>query len=363
MHETEKGKKSHLNEVASRLLPLLRTYEKETFSEGEAETWEQINRRIAAQEQHVLRRRILLYTVSAAACLLLLVGGFSLWHFADEVPDETLIAVVDRFPIPASSNTDILLVTSSDQRLTVKDDTNVTYNPDGSITVNSETMDQPASGKEAKVTYNQLLVPKGKRTHIYFADGTCIYVNSGTRVVYPAVFATDKREIYVDGEIYLDVKRDESRPFYVKTDQMEVQVLGTSFGICAYKEDKEASVVLVSGKVVVETTRKEKATLAPNELFSMKQTGVSIRKVDASEYICWTQNMMIFNQEPLNNVLTRLSRYYGKDIYYNLDINLLTISGKLDLRDNLTDVMRIVTEVAPVTFSDSEAGMVVKSVK
>lgn len=363
MHETEKDKKSHLNEVASRLLPLLRAYEKETFSEGEAETWEQINRRIETQEQHVLRRRILLYAVSAAACLLLLVGGFSLWLFADAADNETLVAVVDRFPIPTPSNTGILLVTSSEQKLNVEDDTNVTYNPDGSITVNSETVDQPAAEKKVETTYNQLLVPKGKRTHIYFADGTCIYVNSGTRVVYPAVFAADKREIYVDGEIYLDVKRDESRPFYVKTDQMEVRVLGTSFGVCAYKEDKEASVVLVSGKVEVETTRKEKATLAPNELFSMKKTGVSIRKVDASEYVCWTQNMMIFNQEPLNNVLTRLSRYYGKNIHYNPDINRLTISGKLDLRDDLTDVMEIVTAVAPVTFSDSEAGMVVKSVK
>lgn len=87
-------------------------------------------------------------------------------------------------------------------------------------------------------------------------------MNSGTKVTYPAVFAKEKREIYVDGEVYLDVKRDVSRPFYVKTEGMSIEVLATSFGFCAYHEDKEASVILIFGKVEVETNAKQKVTLS-----------------------------------------------------------------------------------------------------
>ena len=212
--------------------------------------------------------------------------------------------------------------------------------------------------------YNQIIVPKGKRTHIYFADGTHIYVNSGTKVTYPAVFSKEKREIYVDGEVYLEVKRDVNRPFYVKAEGMSVQVLGTSFGVCAYKEDKESSVVLVSGKVEVETNAKQKVTLAPDELFSMKNSEISTRKVDASEYVCWTQGLMIFNKEPLDKVFNRLSRYYGQDIRYKGSAGEpYYVSGKLDLRDSLEEVLRLVTGFAPVAFDKTENVITVELIK
>ena len=70
-----------------------------------------------------------------------------------------------------------------------------------------------------------------------------MYVNAGTRVFYPAVFKKDKREILVEGEVFLEVEKDPSRPFIVKTNRFEVKVLGTQFNVCAYKEDAFTSVV------------------------------------------------------------------------------------------------------------------------
>ena len=362
MPKGRQNKKQQFRNLVNRIVPLFKRYETKAFDKDEIESWNAISQRINVYERRNLQRRILYFT-SAAACVLLVIGGmFS--RFSSEKPQSpTLAQVVTKLPVLENSSLEIMLVTANDQKLNVEDNTNVKYNPDGSIVVNSEKIDQTIAKKKEKTVvpvYNQIIVPKGRRTNVTFADGTRIYVNSGTRVVYPAVFAKDKREIYVDGEIYLEVKHDESRPFYVKTDNMDVRVLGTTFNVCAYNEDMESSVVLVNGKVEVETKKNEKVTLSPDELFSMQPTGVSTRKVDASEYICWTQNMMIFKHEPLSKVLTRLSRYYGKEIAWDADLGKMTISGKLDLRDNVEDVMSIVTTAAPLTFANTDNAITVK---
>ena len=359
MPEAEKNKKRKFSDVIHKLLPAYRQYEENKYKEGEKESWEIINCRIEAIERKSFRRK-LCYSVSVAASVLLLIGVFSLWLFSDSAKEEPLELQAIKISTPVNPGEEILLVTSDQQRLNVENNSNVKYDRDGNVTVDSKVVEQSAvSDKKAETAYNQIIVPKGKRTHIYFADGTCIYVNSGSRVVYPAVFADNKREIYVDGEIYLDVKRDESRPFYVKTKGMNVRVLGTSFGVCAYEEDEESSVVLVSGKVEVETNAKQKMTLAPDELFQMKPSGISKQKVDASEYVGWVNDMMIFNREPLNSVLTKLSRYYGKEIKTSRDLGGLTVSGKLDLRETLDDVMRIVASFAPLTFENVNDTLVV----
>lgn len=76
-----------------------------------------------------------------------------------------------------------------------------------------------------------MVIPRGKRSVLTFSDGSKVWVNAGTRVIYPTEFEKDKREIYVDGEIYIEVARDEERPFYVRTKDMNVRVLGTKFNV------------------------------------------------------------------------------------------------------------------------------------
>lgn len=81
-----------------------------------------------------------------------------------------------------------------------------------------------------------------------------MYYNSGSHVIYPSDFDKNKREILVEGEVYLEVAKDPKRPFFVKTKDFDVKVLGTTFNVSAYKDDAIASVVLVEGKVEVVTT-------------------------------------------------------------------------------------------------------------
>ena len=203
--------------------------------------------------------------------------------------------------------------------------------------------------EENETGYNQLIVPSGKRSFITFSDGTRVAVNANTRIVYPSEFSGHKREIYVNGEVYLQVSPDKKHPFVVKTNRMEVEVLGTEFNVSAYDFTKNQSVALVSGKVEVDTYKYPKKVLKPNDMLTYdgQDDGLRVNTVDVSEYISWVDGYYCFNHEKIEIITERLSRYYGKRVIPDSGLIGLTCSGKLDLRDDLRDVLEVLSKTIP----------------
>lgn len=284
------------------------------------------------------------YIISAVASVALLFSvGVYLWM--DGKNNSSMSLALLETNISALSGDEVVLIESED-KMQLKDASSIQYDADGKSNVEDHVVKkETAEDKKDKAEeINQIIVPKGRRADIIFSDGTRMYVNAGSRVVYPAIFKKDKREILVEGEVYLDVKKDPSRPFIVKTNGFDVKVLGTQFNICAYKGDPSASVVLVNGRVEVETTKKNKSILSPNQKIEINGKGTNIKNVDVFEYICWKDNMMMLNDRKVGETLERLSRYYGRTIWYNEEIGNIPISGKLDLRDNMEDVIDILCQ-------------------
>lgn len=228
----------------------------------------------------------------------------------------------------------------------------IQHDSKGNVTVNSEKLQEPVTDEES--SFNQLIIPNGKRSTLALEDGTKLWINAGSRVIYPNKFKKSRREIYVDGEVYMEVAHEENRPFVVKTNTLYVQVLGTSFNVMSYKEDAQSSVILVSGSVRVKTKDKE-AKLIPNEMFSYStQRGACIEKVTVLDYISWKDGIYIYHSEPLSSVLNRISRYYGKEIRYDSDIEIFKCSGKLDLMESLDSLLEGLTHTVPVEYIKSE---------
>ena len=98
---------------------------------------------------------------------------------------------------------------------------------------------------------NQIEVPIGERASLRLSDGTLVWLNSGSRLEYPTHFATDNRQVRLEGEAYFEVQRDESLPFIVQTNTVDVKVLGTKFNVSSYAKE-ETKVTLKEGKVQVE---------------------------------------------------------------------------------------------------------------
>ena len=159
---------------------------------------------------------------------------------------------------------------------------------------------------------------RGERAKAQLPDGTKVNINSASQISYPQDFNQKKRVIELDGEAYFEGTPDKSRPFVVKAAGLEITVLGTSFDVCAYKNENEVSVVLLTGKVDV-TSEKSRYTMSPNEkLVYNKSTGLMrVAKVYSKDYVEWTDGNLRFENESLDNIVKVLSRVYNVKIVFD----------------------------------------------
>ena len=315
---------------------------------GKEEGWRRfvtiISRRV--KRRMFVRRSI--YGVVAVVMLLMGLDGY-LRLLPSSHPDIMKFAQTLSGSIDMRSST-VKLVLSSDSTLTFDTKaTNIQYNS-GRIICNSN---QTVSD-DAAAAFNQLIVPFGHSSNVTLSDGTRIWLNAGTRLIYPVSFKDKTREIYVEGEIYLEVAHDAEHPFIVKTPQnMDVRVLGTHFDVKAYRGAPLQRVVLVSGAVQV-LQNNMLAKLFPNEMYEIRNGAAPIvKQVDPSYYISWTKGLYLASDERLGDIFSDLMKYYGVDMKYDSSVASLKCSGKLDLKDDFENVMRAISETAPIVYGQS----------
>lgn len=256
----------------------------------------------------------------------------------------------------SNSTEEIQLIMNNEKTVEVERGSTVEYQKDGTVSINEKKVENEQANETEDIKYNRLLVPKGKYTYVILADGTKMCVNAGTKVVYPTTFSEKHREIYVDGEVYLDVAHNEKVPFIVNTADFNVQVLGTVFNVNAYSDSPELKeVVLAQGKVNVTSKKGNNLTLAPNDKATVSNDGSLLKSVvNAEEYMLWTKGILSLKNEELHTVLIRLSHYYGVDIKCSDDIAAVNITGKIDLECDIDEVLRRIS--ATGGFSTSMAG-------
>ena len=265
---------------------------------------------------------------------------------------QTIPAIyIENIEAPAERVPDIQLVLAEDNIVTLDgQETEIIYG-DEYITINNDLRIKKKIHEKNQIAYNQLIVPKGKRSTITFEDGSKIWVNVGTRIVYPVVFEEAKREIYVDGEIFLDIYSKKECPFIVKSKKLNVEVLGTQFGFMAYESDEIQHVVLVSGSVKIESKdRHTEAMLTPNNMFLFENGTSCIQEVDIADYTSWKSGMYQYHSERLDVIMKRLSRYYGIPISCEPEVAHLKCSGKLDLKGDLNAMLRGISQTVPVSY-------------
>ena len=243
---------------------------------------------------------------------------------------------------PVAVGNQVSLVLSDNRQIELENNSNINYDEFGCVTVINESPQVPESAETEEQKFNQVIVPKGKRTHLILSDGTKIYVNSASRVIYPTVFAADKRMIAVEGEAYLEVAHNAEKPFIVKTKGIDVRVLGTSFNVNAYEQDN-ISVVLVEGRVEINPDKKTKMLLEPSQMACL-ENGVLRKKkqVNTLKYTCWKDNIMLLEKEKVAEVLDKVARYYDVSIQYDKDAASRRLSGKLNLCDSIESVLDII---------------------
>lgn len=291
---------------------------------------------------------LFLWTISSVAFLTLL---FVITiKFISDISQKDESALIENAAKPIEQIDDIQLILADNEAIALDgEEADIKYNGEN-IAINNNGRKLNKTHKPESTVYNQLVVPKGKRSTLTLEDGSKVWINAGTRVVYPVVFAANEREIYVDGEVFLDVSHEEGRPFIVKSQDFNVEVLGTSFNFMAYESDNTHHIVLVSGSVKVKSKNDMETMLSPNEMFLYENNTSHIQKVNVNDYISWKTGMYQYQSERLDIIMKRLSRYYGEEIDCRPEVAHLRCSGKLDLKDNLDTVLKGISQTAPVSY-------------
>lgn len=200
---------------------------------------------------------------------------------------------------------------------------------------------------------NQLITAKGSKGKFTLPDGTVVWLNSESRLVYPDQFADGKRTVNLVGGAYFEVVRDEKKPFIIKAGDVDVEVLGTSFNISSYPFKDNIETALLSGSVKISgpSVRRE-IYLKPNEVFEYKKDlhAVSVKSVNASLYADWIKGRLVFDNRPLSDILISMEGWYNMDIVCPEKFAESTYMSFTIRQEDIDEILRAMSFIIPISY-------------
>lgn len=208
-------------------------------------------------------------------------------------------------------------------------------------------------------------VESGDKTELILPDGTKVYLNATTSFSYPSDFGLKNRSVYLSGEAYLEVAKDVKKPFYVHTENVNIEVLGTKFNICAYPEQEHVETMLIEGSVKLTTTgdRAHAIVMKPHEkvVYSKLSDSLYVSPTSGEFETAWMRGELVFRSTCFSDIMNKLEKRYGMKIEileneYNSD--LFTGSFK---EDNIYDVLKILQMHYDFTYMEKDGKIVIQS--
>ena len=199
---------------------------------------------------------------------------------------------------------------------------------------------------------NELIVPRGGEYQIVLADGTRVWLNSATKLIFPQNFTGKERRVVLSGEAFFEVARDENKPFIVETSRMDVKVLGTRFNVNAYTDNEMVSTTLVDGSVEVASGTQKPITLVLGEQAYGEAGELEKREVNIRLYTSWIDGRFMFNNVELEEIAKQISRWYDVEIFFtNENVKKTRFTGGMVKFKPLDDLIRMIESTSSVCFS------------
>jgi transmembrane sensor len=198
---------------------------------------------------------------------------------------------------------------------------------------------------------NNISVPKGGQWQVILPDSSKVWLNSASSLDYPATFARQKeRLVHLNGEAYFEVAKDKQHPFIVKTDKQTVEVLGTHFNINSYDDEQAVKTTLAEGSVRVAMIGGKTKTLAPGQQAVLWNNKLSVSDANIEEALAWKNGYFRFNDENIQSIMRKLSRWYNIDVQYDSNINNQGLNGKISRFKNISQVLKALEATKTVHF-------------
>ena len=210
-----------------------------------------------------------------------------------------------------------------------------------------------ASGVDSEsVVYNKLEIPRGGEFCLTLSDGTRVWLNSETSIQYPVAFGAKERRVFVQGEAYFEVAKDAKKPFTVQFMSSSVTVLGTSFNIRAYPEEKRSQTTLAEGSVRIYSPGSS-MLLKPGEQAEVSAlSGEMVKQeVEVKNFTSWKDGRFVFEQQPLEDIMRTLERWYDiRVIFKDEGAKRISLSGNMKRYGDFSQVMKMLQMTGDVRF-------------
>lgn len=192
-------------------------------------------------------------------------------------------------------------------------------------------------------------------------DGSMVHLGYGTKIVYSSQMEKDMtRDVYLDGEAYFIVSKDDRHPFNVLTDAATVTVHGTEFCVETGSDTESCEIVLVEGAVSVRSNEGTQFRLAPGQMANVTADAVFVTDVDTSPYLARVTGHIDFSGWPLSKVMDLLGRWYGMNISYSsLQCMDELISGSLDRYDSLGPTLESISLITGYSITQHGKNIII----
>ncbi|MBV7533015.1 FecR family protein [Chitinophaga sp. sic0106] len=288
---------------------------------------------------------------AAAATLLVLVAGG--WYFyAGKSAPKKALAVKTGIPEPGTNRATLTLANghtiplSSSQSGVVVNATKLSYG-DGSVITKEN-----SSGSHPLASHT-VTTPRGGQYQVILPDGTHVWLNAGSSLKFPESFEqTNSRSVALTGEAYFEVAANSHQPFIVTAPGQQVEVLGTHFNINCYEDEKVARTTLLQGAVKVTAGNYRKSgILKPGQQAMLSGNDLQIVAGSTEEAIAWKNGYFDFRNEPLENILRQVSRWYDVDIVYEDNApSQELLYGRISRSKSLSAVLKVLELSGNISF-------------
>jgi transmembrane sensor len=202
----------------------------------------------------------------------------------------------------------------------------------------------------ADTTENIIRTPKGGQFQVVLSDGSHVWLNTNSSLIFPVKFNSGHRTVKLTGEAYFEVAKNAKSPFAVITANQQVKVLGTHFNINAYTDEPETRTTLLEGKVNVVTPSKS-VIIKPGEQAVLAKNNLQVKPADMEEIMAWKNGLFFYNQQSLEVIMRQVSRWYNVDVVFeDENIKGQLFSGALSRFKNISEILEVLETTGSVHF-------------
>lgn len=335
-------------------------FNKINFTSLRGEEKKQLKNKITKKVLFLKRRKQLRYTIGIAASISLIISLSLYYQMFQNSSIQKYVETTQGIGGEKFDKVKLILNDGDNIEIDGNNSTIKYSNKGNQIQIGNSKSIKQSVLKNDKVAYNTLVVPYGRRSQIELSDGSMVWLNSGTKLVYPSRFSKNNREVYLEGEAAFEVTHDKNRPFRVITDNQKIEVLGTVFNVSNYTDESAISTVLKSGSVQISYkgnsifNSKEILKITPGTLavYNKSTNEMNAKKVEIEKYFSWIDGKLTFQNDNLKFIMKKLARYYNVDIIINNEnVEKQTFSGAIDLKESAEKVIKLIKVTSNFDYS------------